>query len=400
MSRPLFFSLLAFVALACAGAAPGVRGQPAFFERTAIFPANSKHNHASCVVELTDGSLLAAWYAGSGERTADDVVIEGARLGKGKTAWGAKFLLADTPGYPDCNPALFAAPDGSLWLFWPTILDHRWEGALLKYARADHPTDEPTALKWSGAGVLHVTPTKDFAATIEKAIASLSDDEKTKHRKGLDEARRLAADELYQRLGWMPRVHPLVLPSGRWLLPLYSDTFNASIMAISDDRGTTWKPSRPLIGFGNIQPSLVRKNDGVVVAFMRDNGPHHRIRVSQSSDDGVSWSPVVDSPFPNPGAGIEVIRLADGAWALIYNDLPRGRHSLAISLSDDEGVSWKWTRHVERSEPGKGQFHYPSIIQASDGSIHVTYTESRPGMGSTISHARLNEAWIKAGDKD
>jgi predicted neuraminidase len=392
-------SSLAFFALAWAGVALGAGGESASFERTAIFPANSKHNHASCVVELKDGSLLAAWYAGSGERTADDVVIEGSRLGKGKTAWGPKFLLADTPGYPDCNPALFAAPDGSLWLFWPTILDHRWEGALLKYARSAQPTGEAAALNWSGGGVLHVTP-KNFAPAVEQAIAALSDDEKGKHRKGLDEARRLAADELYQRLGWMPRVHPLLLPSGRWLLPLYSDTFNASIMAISDDRGATWTASRPLIGFGNIQPSLVRKNDGVVVAFMRDNGPHHRIRLSQSADDGVSWSPVVDSTFPNPGAGIEAIRLADGDWALIYNDLPRGRHSLAISLSDDEGASWKWTRHVERSEPGKGQFHYPSILQASDGSIHVTYTESRPGLGSTIEHARLNEAWIKAGDKD
>ncbi len=165
-------------------------------------------------------------------------------------------------------------------------------------------------MKWSGSGVLHVTP-RNFAAAVEQAIAALSDDEKGKHRKGLDEAKRLAGDELYQRLGWMPRVHPLVLPSGRWILPLYSDTFNASIMAISDDRGATWTASRPLIGFGNIQPSLVRKNDGVLVAFMRDNGPHRRIRLSQSSDDGVSWSPVADSPFPNPGAGIEAIRLAE-----------------------------------------------------------------------------------------
>ena len=129
----------------------------------------------------------------------------------------------------------------------------------------------------------------------------------------------------------MPRVHPLVLPVGRWILPLYCDTFAASIMAISDDRGATWTASQPLIGFGNIQPSLVRKNDGVLVAFMRDNGPHHRIRLSKSSDDGVSWSPVVDSPFPNPGAGIEAIRLANGHWVLIYNDLPGGRHSLAVS---------------------------------------------------------------------
>jgi predicted neuraminidase len=392
------FSLLPLV-LAWAGAVTGARAEPAFFERTAIFPPNSKHNHASCVVQLADGSLLAAWYAGSGERTADDVVIEAARLGKGKTVWGSKFLLADTPGYPDCNPALFAAPGGALWLFWPTILDHRWEGALLKYARSDHPTGEAAALKWSESGVLHVTP-RNFAPAVEQAIAAVSDEEKAKYRTVLEESRRRAGDELYQRLGWMPRVHPLVLPSGRWLLPLYSDTFNASIMAISDDLGMTWTASRPLIGFGNIQPSLVRKNDGELVAFMRDNGPHHRIRLSQSKDDGVSWSPVVDSPFPNPGAGIEAIRLVDGHWALIFNDLPRGRHSLAISLSDDEGASWKWTRHIERSEPGKGQFHYPSIVQASDGSIDVTYTESRPGWGSTIEHARFSEAWIKAGDQD
>jgi predicted neuraminidase len=388
---------LLWLAVACAGLDGSTRDESGFFERTAIFPANPKHNHASCVVELRDGSLLAAWYSGSGERKADDVVIEGSRLGKGKTAWGPKFLLADTPGYPDCNPALFDAPDGAVWLFWPTILDHRWEGALLKFARAEHPPSEVPGWQWTATGVLHVTPSH-FASEYEQAVAALSAEEKGKHRRILDEGKRLAADELYQRLGWMPRVHPLVLPSGRWLLPLYSDTFSASIMAISDDQGKNWTASRPLIGFGNIQPSLVRKNDGVVVAFMRDNGPHHRIRLSQSHDDGVSWSSVGDTSFPNPGAGIDAIRLATGEWALVYNDLALGRHSLAVTLSDDEGASWKWTRHIERSQPGQGQFHYPSVLQASDGSIHVTYTESRPGRGSTIAHARFNSAWIKVGD--
>jgi predicted neuraminidase len=384
---------LAFAALASAAQA----AEP-FFERVDIFPANPKHNHASCVVELQDGSLLAAWYAGSGERKADDVVIEGAWLAKGKTEWSPKFLMADTPGYPDCNPALFAAPDGTLWLFWPTILDHRWEGALLKFARRDQPTGEPTPWKWGASGVLHITP-KDFAAEVDRAIAALSGPEKDKCSRILDELKKLAGDELYQRLGWMPRVHPLALASGRWILPLYSDTYSASIMAISDDRGETWTASRPLIGFGNIQPSLVRKNDGELVAFMRDNGPHHRIRLSHSRDDGISWSPVVDSSFPNPGAGIEAIRLASGRWALVYNDLPMGRYSLGVSVSDNEGASWNRTRHVERSEPGNGQFHYPSMIQGADGTIHVTYTSSGPGRGSTIAHARFNEAWLMAGDQ-
>jgi predicted neuraminidase len=241
--------------------------------------------------------------------------------------------------------------------------------------------------------VLHITPT-DFRRDFERAVAALTQEDQERYRVQLSAVEGRAGDELYQRLGWMPRVHPIALPSGRWILPLYSDTFSASIMAISDDRGATWTASRPLIGFGNIQPSLVRKNDGTLVAFMRDNGPHHRIRMSRSRDDGITWSPVVDSPLPNPGAGIEATGLASGRWVLLYNDLPRGRQSLAVSLSDDEGASWKWTSHLERAVAGQGQFHYPSVIQASDGSIHATYTFSRPGLGSTIQHARFNEAWI------
>jgi predicted neuraminidase len=197
----------------------------------------------------------------------------------------------------------------------------------------------------------------------------------------------------------MPRVHVTVLPSGRWLLPLYSDTFSVSIVAISDDKGETWVTRKPMIGFGNIQPSIVRKDDGTLVAFMRENGPRRKIRLSTSKDDGMTWGPVTDSSFPNPGAGVEAIRLANGHWALVYNDLERGRHSLALSISDDEGATWKWTRHIERQEPGKGAYHYPSLLQTADGAIHVTYTHGGTPAGSRIQHARFNEAWVLQGDR-
>ena len=71
---------------------------------------------------------------------------------------------------------------------------------------------------------------------------------------------------------------------------------------------------------------------------------------------------------------------------LIYNDLETGRHRLAVSLSDDEGQTWKWTRYLER-DPGVtdrstpqqlGQYHYPSIIQAADGTLHATYSYFAP----------------------
>jgi hypothetical protein len=105
-----------------------------------------------------------------------------------------------------------------------------------------------------------------------------------------------------------------------------------------------------------------------------------------------------------------VLVLANGRWVLIYNDLERDRYSLAVSLSEDEGRTWRWTRHLERDTPGAdpqrlGQYHYPSIAQAADGTMHATYSYFAPPAAVTadaqgrlprksIKHAHFNEAWI------
>ncbi|WP_165243615.1 sialidase family protein [Paludisphaera soli] len=371
--------------------------------KRAIFEPEAKHNHASCVTETPKGDMLAVWYSGTGERRADDVVIQAAWLPKGADAWSPRFQTADTPNYPDCNPALLSAPDGRVWMFWPTILDHRWESALLKYAVADPSQAPPGPITWETSNVLHLTPDgAKFEKAVADSVAKLTDEERTKYAKELEPFTARASDLLYQRLGWMPRVRGIVLPSGRWLLPLYCDTFSLSLMAISDDQGKTWQTGESTVGFGAIQPSVVRKNDGTLVAFFRDNGPHNKIRMATSPDEGKTWTDVVDTDLPNPGAGIEAIRLESGAWAMIHNDLSRGRHSLAVSLSDDEGATWPVTRHVELDKPGSS-FHYPSMTQARDGAIHATYTYSL-GLGngtakkSTIMHATFPESWVRQGD--
>ena len=81
-----------------------------------------------------------------------------------------------------------------------------------------------------------------------------------------------AKDPVKREVGWMGRIQPLTLQNGRMLLPLYSDGYNVSLTAISDDNGNTWKPSLPIVGRGNIQPALVLRKDSTIVAFMRDNG--------------------------------------------------------------------------------------------------------------------------------
>jgi predicted neuraminidase len=209
-----------------------------------------------------------------------------------------------------------------------------------------------------------------------------------------------AKDEYFSRMGWFTRTHPLELPSGRILAPMYSDGYSYGIMAISDDRGYTWTASEPIVGDGGIQPSVVRKNDGTLVAYLRDNGPApKRAQISYSKDDGVSWTQAADSELLNPGTSIEVVRLSNGHWLAVYNDLEAKRYSLVAALSDDEGKTWKWRRHLDGSpdKPVASEYHYPSVIQARDGAIHVTYSYFVPE-GKSIKHVRLNEDWIKAGD--
>ena len=91
--------------------------QPVLIKKN-IFPLQSKHVHASSIVECPDGDLLACWFHGSGERTADDVVVQGARLKKGAERWSPVFIMADTPNLPDCNPVLLIDPQEKLWLFF------------------------------------------------------------------------------------------------------------------------------------------------------------------------------------------------------------------------------------------------------------------------------------------
>jgi len=67
-----------------------------------------------------------------------------------------------------------------------------------------------------------------------------------------------AKDAAKRQMGWMTRIHPIILPSGRILVPLYSDGFNFSLIAISDDEGKNWRASLPIIGKGPTHPSIVR----------------------------------------------------------------------------------------------------------------------------------------------
>ena len=369
-----------------------VADEPGFVSEL-VFPLNAKHNHAPGIVECPNGDLFATWYRGAGERQADDVAVYAAWKKRGKTEWTEPFVLADTPGFPDCNTALFVDRDQRLWLFYPTILANSWESCLTNFKIAKQ-FDAHEAPRWEREAMILLKP-DDFAEEARKKLdielEPYLDSLSAKTKEGIRIARERLGEKLFQRLGWQPRCKPTQLPSGRILLPLYTDTFSISIMAITDDSGATWHASKPLFGFGNIQPTVLRRNDGTLVAYMRENGVRAKVRVSESTDDGETWGPVGVCDLPNPGSGVDGIRLANGKWLLVYNDTTQGRNRLAVSLSNDEGRTWSVTRHLE--DQPTGSFHYPAVTQGSDRKIHVIYSYFVEG-GKSMKHAAFDEAWL------
>ena len=361
-----------------------------------IFPGQEKHVHGSSLVHLPNGDFLAAWFHGSGERTADDVKIMGARLKKGEKVWSEPFLLADTPHLPDCNPVLFLNSKGKLFLVWIAVLANRWEQSILRYKTSTNYAKSGAPV-WSWQDNILLKPDDRFAEETALKFKDLPQNTSgwAEYAPRYDDMILNASKDPKKRsIGWMTRIKPAFLPSGRILLPLYSDGFNLSIMAISDDDGETWRPSLPLVGWGPIQPALAVKKNGEIVALMRDSGDAPpRVQKSVSTDKGESWSAATKTEIPNT-ASVELVVLKDGRWAFLGNDIEDGRYRLSLYLSDDEGETWKWRVPVENEKKGNGSFSYPCLIQTGDGLLHMTYSYHKGKGNNAIKYKTLDPARI------
>ncbi|MCE7061838.1 exo-alpha-sialidase [Dyadobacter sp. CY343] len=340
-----------------------------------VFPHQEKHVHGSSIVNLPNGDFLVTWFQGSGERTADDVRIMGARLKKGESKWSEPFLMADTPNIPDCNPVLFLNAKGKLFLVWIAVQANLWEQSILRFKTSTNFSNAGAPV-WEWQDNILLKPDNRFAEEVEKNFKNLP--RLTAGWAGYaptyDEMIIAAAKDAPKRsIGWMTRIKPLILEDGKIILPLYSDGFNFSITAISQDDGATWRPGLPIVGRGPIQPAIIKKKNGNLLAFMRDSGDEPtRVHISESTDKGESWKATEKTDIPNT-ASVELIVMKDGRWAFLGNDIDHGRYELTLRISPDEGKSWKrgW---IEKDETKRGGYSYPSLIQTPDGMLHMTYS--------------------------
>jgi predicted neuraminidase len=123
--------------------------------------------------------------------------------------------------------------------------------------------------------------------------------------------------------------------------------------------------------FEAIQPTILAHSRARLQILCRSR--QGVVTESWSEDGGDTWGPMTATALPNPSAGIDALRLADGRFLLVYNPTRIGRHRLEVAVSTD-GEAW---RHGTVLEDAPGEYSYPAVIQSKDGLVHVTYTWKR-----------------------
>ena len=280
--------------------------------------------HCASIAERPGGGLFATWYAGSHEGAADVAIMCAIH---GGDRWSDPRVLFDPPGRPGGNTVVCRQGD-QLWHFVDVIQDEGWDTAAL-YLLRSHDGGE----SWTEAQVFDDEP------------------------------------------GMMVRHRPLQLSSGRLVLPAYDEKVWEGVCYLTDDGGETWRRSgRISAPTGAIQPAVIERTDGTLHAILRSDGEVTHAWECDSDDGGETWSRCVPSELQNPNSGADMVRLDTGETLVCFNDSPTQRTPLTLALSLDEGRTWEARRNVE-SEPG--EYSYPTLMVADDGSVHLVYTWRR-----------------------
>lgn len=306
-------------------------------------PTRYPYNHVASIVELSNGDLLIVWGAGSRE-LGEDTVIVSSRRRNGESTWSPPVVVADRPGFADANPVLFLDDRGFLRLYYVEMF-----GDTFCLGTVKQRVSEDQGRTWS-----------EPETSLEAVCV-------------------------------MVRNKPIITVRGRWVLPAYIQGVYASQFWISDDDGASWQPTLPILKYPSttLQPAVVELEDGTLFSLMRRSGEGGFMWEGRSRDCGLTWTVRPREDLPNPDSGVDVIRLASGELVTAYNDSPSNRTTLAVTVSRDDGETWSMPKSIEA---GDGEFSYPCLIQATDGTIHVAYTHRR----TAIAHAEFNPAWLLA----
>ncbi|WP_374706733.1 exo-alpha-sialidase [Arthrobacter sp. NicSoilC12] len=273
----------------------------------AYLPAPTVQSHAANLLTLPDGRLGCVWFGGTQEGVPD-ISIWFSALEPGSRRWSPAEQLSDDSARSEQNPILFAAPDNRLWLLYTAQKAGNQDTAEV---RRRVSTD--SGRTWGPVETL-------FAANSTGGV--------------------------------FVRQLPVVLPSGRWIIPIFRcittpgekwvGNSDDSAVMISDDAGATWSEHVLPGSLGCVHMNIQPVADGSLLALFRSRWADS-IYESRSTDGGTTWSEPVPTELPNNNSSIQFVALADGRLALVYNH-SRAEASTERRLSlydeiDDDGLA-------------------------------------------------------------
>lgn len=313
--------------------------------------------HAPALLELDNGDMLCAWFAGSFEGSKDISVVC-ARLSKGETSWQAPIQVSSDPERSEQNPSLFIGPDKAIWMVYTAQMD-RLEGK----------------------------DNMQFTSII-------------RCQKSFDNGYTWGEPEvLFSKEGSFCRQPIQVLSNGRWIFGnwICTDsklglTGDPTVLQISDDEGKTWRAVEMPNSNGRVHANIIELEEKHLIAFMRSRFADF-IYSSESFDNGDSWSEPKPTVLPNNNSSISALKLQSGRIAIAYNPTctpiptegvaawPGLRCPVAVALSEDGGKTWPMIRLMERGEGFVGdenttnnkQYEYPYLMQSKDGYLHLAF---------------------------
>ncbi len=311
--------------------------------------------HATTIAETKGGEFLCAWFGGAVEGDPRVAIWISRRTPDGD--WGEAYIAADEPEIACFNPVLYQIGK-LLWLYYQAGPNpEQWTGYYRTSTDDGHTWSESTNM-----------PAGLFGPIKNKPIH-------------LHDGRIACPSSMESYQTWTGWVHIYDPATEAWAI--------RGPMTVPGE----WPRQRQ---HGVIQPTLWESEPGHIVALLRSTPDIGAVCRSDSHDGGETWSPAELTELPNPNSGIDAVRLTDGRIVLIYNHTLRadptlagseiptaagqiayGRGIIHMAVSDDDGASWSepWT-----AEDAGREYSYPAIIQASDDSVHITYTWNRTGV--------------------
>jgi predicted neuraminidase len=336
-----------------------------FYREESVDPHSTyRMAHVASMTELPDGTLVATWYAGSGELAPDVAIYLSKKTPMASTWSEPQAIMTREQASHDLrcyikgigNGLVFSAADGVLHLLYVTVSLGKWSGSQL-----------------------NLTSSHDGGKSWKRS-------------------RRLLLSPFFN-LSELVKNTPTPLVDGGWVVPIYQEFLGKFPELLwlrpHGDKGELLATkSRIAGGCSFFQPSMTALNATSAVAVCRDYLTTGKIWRTQTADSGRSWSKAEPTNLPNHDAGICSILLSSGDLLMAFNDgNSSARNTLRLAVSHDTGKSWE--RIATIAEEAQGDFSYPYFFKTADGTLHLLYSSGR----RHIEHLLFNEAWVRSKQK-